>query len=133
MTDTNELRAAAERLSNEAYNGVEHAEMYEQPLQRARDAILLARAYLAELEPNDYTDAARPSYWRGNDDGIRRACERVAAILDGKDDGSGVCGEPLETLRRRLLAEHPVDDEDIQPTCNNCGSGLQCPVCDFVE
>jgi len=45
-------------------------------------------------------DASRPSYWRGNDD----ACEKITAILDGKDNGSGVCGEPLEALRRRLLA-----------------------------
>jgi len=49
-------------------------------------------------------DASRPSYWRGNDDGVRGACEKITAILDGKDDGSGVCGEPLEALRRRLLA-----------------------------
>ena len=57
MTDTNGLRAAAERLSIEAYNGVDHAEMYEQPLQRARDAMLLARAYLAEhpVDKNEWS------------------------------------------------------------------------------
>lgn len=128
MTNTNELRAAAERRRNlPGWEGM----VFPYPTAVA-DAVLLADAYLAEVDI-DCTDASRPSYWRGNDDGVRRACERITAILDGKDNGSGVCGEPLETLRRRLLAEHPVDDEDIQPTCNNCGSGLQCPVCDFVE
>lgn len=102
MSDTNELRAlelqAAERLRTNA-NAV-YSKM--SPLLYFADCETLANAYLAEIDTD--TDEARPSYWRGNDDGVRRACERITAILDGKDNGSGVCGEPLETLRRRLLA-----------------------------
>jgi len=103
MTDTNELRAAAEKIVAD----YEYAEKQGFTMWKSRmlaDALKLARGYLAEVD-TDCTDAARPSYWRGNDGGVRGACERITAILDGKDNGSGVCGgEPLETLRRRLLA-----------------------------
>lgn len=98
---SDELRAAAERLASRDlgdYQGPSSSDC------DMRGGILLARAYLAELETGDCTDAAWPSYWRGNDDGFRGACERIKAILDGEDDGRGVCSEPLETLRRRLLA-----------------------------
>ncbi len=36
--------------------------------------------------------------------GFAQAIEAVADILDGKDDCAGVCREPWESLRRRLLA-----------------------------
>lgn len=53
----------------------------------------------------DGTDGAHPAFWRGQDDGVRGTVMRIDQILDGKDDGRGVVGyEPLEKLRRRLLA-----------------------------
>ena len=101
MTDTNELRAAAEEMMRTI---VKHGDMEKNPIKRAKSNAIyeICRMYLAESEM-DCTDASRPSYWRGNDDGVRGACEAITKILDGKDNGSGVCGEPLETLRRRLL------------------------------
>lgn len=53
----------------------------------------------------DATDVAHPAWWRGDDHGCAVTVERLNAILDGKDDGHGGFGyEPLERLRRRLLA-----------------------------
>lgn len=46
-----ELKAAAARWGKCDYNGIDHAEMYEQPLQRARDAATLAQAYRMHSEP----------------------------------------------------------------------------------
>lgn len=48
---SDELKKAAERWSKCDYNGIRDAEMYEQPLQRARDAATLAQAHLAYSQP----------------------------------------------------------------------------------
>lgn len=53
----------------------------------------------------DGTDAAEPAWWRGQDDGVRGAVERIRAALDGTDDGSGALGNAdLERCRRDVLA-----------------------------
>lgn len=52
----------------------------------------------------DGTDGALPSWWRGNDAGCRQSREFYRNILDGKDDGRGVVGDPaIERLRRDIL------------------------------
>jgi hypothetical protein len=127
---SDELREVAERV-NEYLNGGGPSVAYPKyGVVGVREAFeaecsMLARAYLAELDA-DATDADRPSWWRGNDMGFESCCEKVLAILDGKDDGRGVCGEPFETLRRRLLAEHKSDDGE-EATHEWCDSvGLMC-------
>ena len=53
----------------------------------------------------DATDFAHPAWWRGNDYAYHMVCQKIAAVLDGKDDGSGVInGSELETIRRRIMA-----------------------------
>lgn len=62
----------------------------------------------------DGTDDAHPAWWRGSTAGVAGACERIEAVLDGKDSGAGVLGnERLERLRRRLLAA-PTPSADRQ-------------------
>jgi hypothetical protein len=64
----------------------------------------------------DGTDFADPAWWRGNDQGVAMVVTMLEKLLDGEDDGAGVVGyEPLERLRRRLLALHraPVADDSI--------------------
>ncbi|MBV5345851.1 MAG: hypothetical protein JZU63_10235, partial [Rhodoferax sp.] len=59
---------------------------------------------LADDPTLDGTDNAHPAYWRGEDAGVRGTLMRLQQILDGKDDGSGVLGDPkLESFRRRLM------------------------------
>lgn len=48
---SDELKQAAERWSKCDYTGIGDAEMYEQPLQRARDAATLAQAHLTYSQP----------------------------------------------------------------------------------
>lgn len=46
-----------------------------------------------------------PAWVRGCDVGVAAMCTKVNDILDGKDKGDGVAGDPLvEKTRRRLLA-----------------------------
>ena len=63
----------------------------------------------------DCTDFAHPAWWRGEKYGVREAVRKVNEILDGKDDGKGVCGDDLgqETLRQRLL-------ELVGKACRRC-------------
>jgi hypothetical protein len=49
-------------------------------------------------------DAGNPAWWRGHDEACTILCQKVHAILDGKDTGRGVANEPWESTRRRLLA-----------------------------
>lgn len=101
---SDELKQAAERLQHRATPDGKHEALEADLYQAVDDGKLLADAYLAEIETGDFMDAARPSWWRGNDHGIRMICALANLILDGKDDGSGVAGEPWESTRRRLLA-----------------------------
>lgn len=56
-------------------------------------------------DPNlDGTDFAHPAFWRGHDHAVGVMCNKITAILDGKDAGAGVCGEPWEGVRRRVMA-----------------------------
>lgn len=72
----------------------------------AAAADLIDRLLASDNPDLDATDAAHPSWWRGQQHGVNGAVARLQAVLDGKDDGSGVLGSPgLEALRRRLLAE----------------------------
>lgn len=52
----------------------------------------------------DGTDNAHPAWWRGQDAAVAMLTHTINEILDGKDNGAGVMAEPLESLRRRLLA-----------------------------
>ena len=52
-------------------------------------------------------DEVNPAWWRGNDAAVAILCQKIHAILDGKDDGRGVANEPWESTRRRLLASQP--------------------------
>ena len=64
----------------------------------------LPHAGVSEDDPElDGTDAAHPAWWRGNDRGCEATCEIITRILDGETP-SGVCREPLETVRRRVAA-----------------------------
>ena len=49
-------------------------------------------------------DAGNPAWWRGHDEACTILCQKVHAILDGRDSGRGVANEPWESTRRRLLA-----------------------------
>lgn len=49
----------------------------------------------------DGTDAAHPAYWRGHDHAVAVLCQKVAEILDGKDDGKGIASQPWEPVRLR--------------------------------
>jgi len=49
-------------------------------------------------------DAGNPAWWRGHDEACTILCQKVNAILDGKDTGRGVANDPWESTRRRLLA-----------------------------
>jgi len=51
----------------------------------------------------DGTDGAHPAYWRGHDQAVAGLCQRITEILDGKLV-VGVCAEPWETIRQRLVA-----------------------------
>lgn len=52
----------------------------------------------------DCTPFESPAFQRGEAYGVDATIQEIMDILDGKDNGNGVCGyEPLETLRRRLL------------------------------
>lgn len=69
-----------------------------------------APALIAEIErlrgdneATDGTDAAHPSYWRGCDATFAAMSEQLRKILDGEDDCTGVCQEPWDALRRRVL------------------------------
>jgi hypothetical protein len=81
-------------------------------------------------EATDGTDYAHPSYWRGSDAAFAAMCEQLRKILDGEDDCKGVCQEPWDTLRRRVLAlykenfslaahqcKYPSGDEYGNPRC----------------
>lgn len=76
-----------------------------QELTRLRAENAKLRANRVEDSPqDDGTDAAHPAWWRGADHGVQMTCRKLAAVLDGLDDGQGVCSsEELETLRRRIL------------------------------
>jgi hypothetical protein len=55
-------------------------------------------------EELDNTPFAHPAFWRGQDDGVLGVVRKIENILDGNDDGAGVCASvELEKLRRRLL------------------------------
>lgn len=49
-------------------------------------------------------DMGNPAWWRGHDEACTILCQKVNAILDGKDTGRGVANDPWESTRRRLLA-----------------------------
>jgi hypothetical protein len=57
----------------------------------------------ADNQATDGTDAAHPSYWRGCSATFAAMSEQLRKILDGEDDCSGVCQEPWDSLRRRVL------------------------------
>ena len=67
--------------------------------------------YVGEMDgkpvPGDFfdgTDGCCPGWWRGQDDGVRGAVERIQKVLDGKDSGAGVLGDKkLERARERVL------------------------------
>lgn len=77
----------------------------------ASDVLEAASDLIAEVErlrsdniETDGTDFAHPSYWRGCDATFAAMSEQLRKILDGEYDCSGVCQEPWDTLRRRVLA-----------------------------
>jgi hypothetical protein len=78
-----QLRASADRL-HEAHDY--SAEFPAEDADRMREAMGLLRA----LDVNNK--------------GTTALCSAVTAILDGEDTGEGVCLEPWESMRRRLLA-----------------------------
>jgi hypothetical protein len=51
----------------------------------------------------DGTPFAHPAYWRGSDHTIKVLCDKINRILDGEDVCHGVCSEPWESTRQRLL------------------------------
>ena len=82
---------------------------YSEKVCAERDAL---RAKVVELEAAlaearedhqelDGTDAAHPAWWRGHNYGSDSICRALTEVLDGKEP-SGTCGEPYETLRRRV-------------------------------
>jgi hypothetical protein len=71
-------------------------------------------------EATDGTDAAHPSYWRGCDATFAAMSEQLRKILDGEDDCAGVCNEPWDTLRRRVLT---LREEVAQ--LNECESDIE--------
>ncbi len=52
----------------------------------------------------DTTDAAHPAWWRGEQYSAYMASKLVENILTGRDNGKGVMNEPLETMRRSVIA-----------------------------
>ena len=71
-----------------------------------RRAMLAATPQDAEMA-QQAADEVNPAWWRGNDAAVAILCQKIHAILDGKDDGRGVANEPWESTRRRLLASQP--------------------------
>ena len=59
----------------------------------------------------DGTDAAHPTWWRGNDAGVAQVCAQINAILDGADV-FGTAAEPWESTRRRV-AEARKDSQRL--------------------
>lgn len=51
----------------------------------------------------DGTDAAHPAWWRGNDDGVAKACREVNRWLDGESLGGHYGAPELTALRERVL------------------------------
>jgi hypothetical protein len=51
----------------------------------------------------DGTDGAHPAWWRGHDQTMADVCQKITAIFDRTDTGAGVCSEPWESVRRRLI------------------------------
>lgn len=59
-------------------------------------------------------DQIDPAYYRGQDRAVEALCEKIMAILEGRDDGSGVSNPPWEPVRRKLLAIVADRDSAIQ-------------------
>lgn len=59
-------------------------------------------------EHRDQTPFQCDCFTRGEDTQFKHQIRLITNILDGKDDGYGVAGEPWETIRRRILALLPV-------------------------
>ena len=73
-------------------------------------------------------DAGNPAWWRGHDEACTILCQKVHAILDGRDSGGGVANEPWEATRRRLLAaalrsQGQADAVGETEWIVSCGSG----------
>jgi len=88
------------------------------------DAVKKLKSLLAQLEANDDpeldgTDGAHPAYWRGEDYAIKAVCNKLNAILDGKSV-TGVCNEPLQSLRVRLAEyREKVRKETLEEVINS--------------
>lgn len=66
--------------------------------------LILASRDNSDVLDDTVGDCIDPAYFRGVDYGVRSTVIFVEKILDGKDTGKGVVGDPeLEALRRRLL------------------------------
>jgi hypothetical protein len=52
----------------------------------------------------DFTDAAHPAWWRGNDAAVESLCRIINDIFDGKHGDGGTASEPWESVRKRLFA-----------------------------
>lgn len=105
--NADELREVAERLRTNA--NAEYTKM--SPLLYFADCETLAKAYLAELETGDCTDAARPSYWRGNDDGFRSAYVQVSVVGGATIRGYDSWLTPWSGLSG-IVEQHMEDNEN---------------------
>lgn len=69
------------------------------------EARIVAAAWLHE-HPIDDTiclDSCSSDWWKGHHHTVGSMCEIINAILDGKEDSRGVCAEPWQSTRLRLL------------------------------
>lgn len=71
----------------------------------ARLTATLTAELAASNDPQlDGTEAAHPSYWRGNEAATFGVAKMLRETLDGKDNGGGVISyAPLEQVRRDVL------------------------------
>ena len=100
--DLDAIKRDLEDLSDETYLTVKGAR--QSLIEAVPDLIAEVERLRSDNEATDGTDYAHPSYWRGSDAAFAAMSEQLRKILDGEDDCKGVCREPWDTLRRRVLA-----------------------------
>jgi hypothetical protein len=72
-----------------------------------------ARLNMAHDNPIlDATPLAHPAWWRAHEHTLYVLCDKINAVIDGKDSGVGVSREPWQSVRlrlRELVLKQPID------------------------
>lgn len=82
-----------------------------------REAVTMILAAMDKADDPqwDGTDGAHPVWWRGQDDGVRGACRKIEAVLNGKPHTGKCASDDLQRVLDRLAEKQWISVAERLP------------------